>query len=575
MKENKEENMQLHNETFHELTGSEFHQRALISPDNALSIVTNDIENSQSYPGKIVHYSCRSNKVTDKEEVKEVSELKDGELTTETTRTHHHEEQEDDEVPENAVDEATLPEIFKETTKNIEYYKNDGEFENLSENIQCERDKNMIRETFPCERDPVVWKTLGVNEEDTIRNSETTRWLENYFGSESGGNITEPNRTKAGGNVIKIHMTSTPRLVSRDKPQLEYREKRPYNNNLNGVKESQFSPQIITEVGSSPSSPLLQPTSQLNWRKFSKSPATPLKHTSVIQTNEIVSKIPPKTYYLGNDGTYKQHYKQPLKKQSTRWKSTPSIMNDFYLGLKNEEEHKVHQERACRPQDQSPEGSVQRSHYEMKNHKIFTSCNSSKTSKEACFRGEDASVSQTLPRRTKLIEDRQYNRIYNTPEVQKERKNQNKNDICVQVDLSDEENRPSTYTRKAFPSPVRGSRRRSPSPVYTSFNLNAKTLTKPSGETSSSKASKPNSRAPGLKVSSSKSPAQTFYFGDENDVGYQTIKRKQDGPNRQVNSYGTNRRYLNQTPFINNEYNYESDYSPSYHEGLHTIEKRC
>ncbi|XP_013785332.1 uncharacterized protein LOC106469387 [Limulus polyphemus] len=578
MKEKKEENMQLHNETFHELTGSEFHQRALMTPDSALFIITDDIENNQSYPGKLVHYTCSSNKVTDKEEVKEVSELKDGELTTETTRTHHHEEQEDDEVPEDETDEAALPEISKETTKNIEYYKDDGEFESLCEKMQRERDKNIIRETFPGGRDPVTWKTVDVDEEEMNRNSETTRWLENHFGSESGSDVAKPTRTKAGGNVIKIQMTSSPRLVSWDKPRLEHQEERPYNKNLDGVKESQFIPQRIAEVRSSRSSPLLRPTSPSSWRESSKSPtspATPLKQTSVIQTREVVSKIPPKTYYLGNDGTYKRHYKghELLKKQSAGWKSTPSIRDDVYQSLKNEEEHKVHQQRAYRPRDQSPEGSVQRSHSQKKDNKIFKACDSSKTSRETCFRGEDVSVSQTLPRCTKLIEDGQCNRIYNTPEVQTQRKNQKKSDLCVQVDLSDEENRPSTFPRKPFPSPVRGSRRRSPSPIYTSFNQNAKTLPRPSGKTSSSKASKPSTRTSGHKVSSSKPPAQTFYFGDENDVGYQTSKKKQGGENRQVNSYGTNHRYSNQSPFIQNDFSYESEYSPSYHEGLYAIEK--
>lgn len=71
----------------------EIHQRTIISAD--------DPSFSNSFgelPGKLTHYSSRSQKIVDKDEVKEISELKDGEVTTETTRTHHHEEAYDDEV---------------------------------------------------------------------------------------------------------------------------------------------------------------------------------------------------------------------------------------------------------------------------------------------------------------------------------------------------------------------------------------------------------------------------------------------------------------------------------------------
>lgn len=51
--------------------------------------------------GKMVHYSAKSKRVSDAEEIKEVSKLdRQGHLATETTRTCHHEEEDNDEVPE-------------------------------------------------------------------------------------------------------------------------------------------------------------------------------------------------------------------------------------------------------------------------------------------------------------------------------------------------------------------------------------------------------------------------------------------------------------------------------------------
>lgn len=73
----------------------EIHQRTIISADDP------SFGNSfGDLPSKLTHYSSRSQKIVDKDEVKEISELKDGEITTETTRTHHHEEAYDDEVGE-------------------------------------------------------------------------------------------------------------------------------------------------------------------------------------------------------------------------------------------------------------------------------------------------------------------------------------------------------------------------------------------------------------------------------------------------------------------------------------------
>ncbi len=121
MREAKEENMQYHDESFKELSGLEVHRKALQAPNDLIKI---DSENSPENPrGKLVHYSSKSHKINDSEEVKETSRLgRDGNVTTETTRTHHHEEFNDDEVPEEEEVKA-LPAASTETTRKIEYLK--------------------------------------------------------------------------------------------------------------------------------------------------------------------------------------------------------------------------------------------------------------------------------------------------------------------------------------------------------------------------------------------------------------------------------------------------------------------
>ncbi|XP_013792064.1 serine/arginine repetitive matrix protein 1-like [Limulus polyphemus] len=619
-----------------------------MAPDNSLFIAGEDQD--QPYPGKVVHYSCRSQKVTDKEEVKEVSELKDGEVVTETTKTHHHEEQEDDEVPEDEVDETALPEVSKETTRNIEYYRDDDEFDSLSEKMRRERENNFIRDHSPSRRDPVTKKTLNLDEEEVIRNSETNRWLENHFGSESGSDVEETTKTtKAGGNVIKIQMTGSPRPTSRDKLHIEQKDtctleasksRRRFQDHDAAshsriFQDNRLSTNSISEVKDwhseqkRVSSPLPRSTSPPSRRESTRSP--PISGISAKQTDSVYrrsvpspSKSPSKTYYLGDDNTYKRKHTKleptSLKRQSDGWKSTPSIRDDYYRSLNDEEKQKTHKQKTVRHEERSPERFVHRSHSQKDTPRSFTIYDGSKTSKETYFIGENTPVSQTLPRDTRFKgEEKTSRQNYNTTEVQRKHKNQKKSDLSVQVDLSDEESKSSTFPRKhstspfrasngsrrrspspvrasngsrrRSPSPVRvpnGSRRRSPSPVrasngsrrispspdHISNDRTSKSLPRFSGKKSTSKEKEPKIHT-SLNLSTLKTPAQTFYFGDEKDANYKTTKKKVPEGNQDAKLYGIEHRYSNRQTFNPNDHSFVSDYSssPSYREGFFTIER--
>lgn len=123
VREVKEENMQYHDESFKELTGFDVHQKALTAPNDLIKLDNNDILDPPR--GKMVHYSSKGNKISDSEEVKEISKMgRDGSIETETTRTHHHEEVNDDELPEDGPESSALPHASAEVLRNVEYLKN-------------------------------------------------------------------------------------------------------------------------------------------------------------------------------------------------------------------------------------------------------------------------------------------------------------------------------------------------------------------------------------------------------------------------------------------------------------------
>lgn len=72
------------------------HKKALVSPNDLIEL-RDDLDAGPK--GQLTHYSSKSRKTCDKEEIKEIGKMsRDGERTTEVTRTMHHEEIDDDEV---------------------------------------------------------------------------------------------------------------------------------------------------------------------------------------------------------------------------------------------------------------------------------------------------------------------------------------------------------------------------------------------------------------------------------------------------------------------------------------------
>lgn len=281
-KETKEENMKMHDENFKELRGpEEIHRMAVMVPDESPLVGIRP----DRFPGKLTHYSSRSRKVTDKDEVKEISEERDGEVTKQTTRTHHHEEKDDDEVPEDEAEGKDLPAVERETKRNFEYL-HDGADIKVPDSMRKQKDLLYLQATSPERHDPVTRRALSLEEEEEIRNSETNRWLDHHFGSETSDDDVV--RSKHGGNVINVKMTETKRTPTPP------------------AKPPRESPNLIYTT------------------PYFKSPS-PTPMDSTLRS----SRSQQKTTYHREEKTDGQTMSSPR----SNWKSSPSIYHDVTRGL--------------------------------------------------------------------------------------------------------------------------------------------------------------------------------------------------------------------------------------------------
>ncbi|GLV33879.1 chascon [Carabus blaptoides fortunei] len=183
---------------------------------------------------RIVHESIKSHKVTDTEDTAAVSSVRpDGKILTETTRTTQHEEVKDEDLPIDEPDSNTLV----ENSQRYQKTKDQELVEYLADGVKIGQEMRYQAETMEGERhgdgleDPHDWdslstrirrarrqqqppvagrvpvqkprgaeeqvgppldrkdaltkKPLDFDEEEETRKTETSKWLEHHFGSES------------------------------------------------------------------------------------------------------------------------------------------------------------------------------------------------------------------------------------------------------------------------------------------------------------------------------------------------------------------------------------------------------
>lgn len=303
--ETREENKQMHDEHIKDLSGEEIHQRTIISADDP------SFSNSfGEFPGKLTHYSSRSQKIVDKDEVKEISELKDGEVTTETTRTHHHEEAYDDEVPEEEAEEGMVPERSAETARTIQYYTDPREFEEASERLQEESRRSRI---------------LNHGQDGSTVPAVTHRWVDDHFGSsrkEIASNEIkgESVKTSSGGNRITIEMSPHRSSPSDFSPRSTLNK---HDMSRDSTLKNRSS---AWRVEHSPSPPY-PPSTPVN-HIIGRSTSSPFEVSS--SSGSSRSKTPVKTFYLGQDNTY---HKDHVSSNSWKKKSNHSLADAFSSSL--------------------------------------------------------------------------------------------------------------------------------------------------------------------------------------------------------------------------------------------------
>lgn len=420
-REKKEENVELHDEGFQELTGTDLHQKALRAPVDEL--FTQEIDVRRPFSGKVTRYTCRGQKTTDKEEINEVSEWKDGEMTTETTTTRHHEEQHDEEIPENETDEAAMPEISTETTNNIEYYRDNINQKSLNE--KHEKKENLRQVFFSERQDQVSKTTMDIEQEGDIQKGETNHWVKSYFGSDndsdSGPAINKPAKTiihiQLGNNSKSpsyAQMDTCPKYSEEEALSSSEGSTCDKNKHFLGVSEWDSNPRRFSEVLTFSSSP---------HKENSKS----LSSTNSWKDNFMYSpSIQPRTTNSPKCDS------SSLRKHSNPWKSTSLIRDDLCrTSLDDQKEgfHKHNRNESIHSNSNSFDTSTV--HSSRDTPRMLTICDESGALRPSSFMEED--FDRTLSRDTKFKSEPHISYFYTS--VKTFPRDSDMKDSCVQEDL--------------------------------------------------------------------------------------------------------------------------------------------
>lgn len=336
-REAKQENLQYHDEGLRELTGFDVHKKALVSPNDLIEL-RDEIDSGPK--GNLTHYSSKTRKTCDKEEIKEIGKVhRDGERTTEVTRTMHHEEVDDDELPERDTIGMQLPEAYRETSRNVQYHKN-WDDEDEEDAIARTNSKKLAIANVERHHDSMRRYKSAID--STKETNTTDKWVESHFGSESDFSGSGPSsgsdevvrkaRTKAGGNIINIelesHRVRTPTGSNRGNVEKDTFTSRTFGQNttsshVQSSKSTQRAQTRGSSRGSSPSPPRSPKTSRnpqpVHLYTYSPSPrASPLPKTSTplaFRQHKVV--------YEGDDEDYSR-YNYRVNGSSGRRSKSPS-----------------------------------------------------------------------------------------------------------------------------------------------------------------------------------------------------------------------------------------------------------
>ncbi|XP_017768413.1 PREDICTED: serine/arginine repetitive matrix protein 1 [Nicrophorus vespilloides] len=214
---------------------------------------------------RVVRDTIKTNKVTDTEETRELSSVReDGKIVTETQRTTEHEELDDKELPEDAPEVNTHKESSQRYFKareqeEVDYYadgehiahemrfkaetaegerKGDGlddpDWDSLSARARRRANQRQVlryRGGSPMERkDALTKRPLDFDQEEETRRVETSKWLENHFGSESRSSKDSVDDDDAGNPPKTSFFNVTIKSKEGTNATRSYEQERTYDN---------------------------------------------------------------------------------------------------------------------------------------------------------------------------------------------------------------------------------------------------------------------------------------------------------------------------------------------------------
>nr|XP_045582351.1 serine/arginine repetitive matrix protein 1-like [Procambarus clarkii] len=208
---------------------------------------------------RLVHQSARKWGTVDTQDLHETTRVQDGHVVTETERTTQHEDYENESLPDSgsSLSDGSVHEEARETHHNIVHTKDEDLVEyygvprggTLAQGVKLGEGMHVVSEDFhedregedldslserlrrarrlgtlkpkprdtPERTDALTRRPLDYHQEEETRKSETNRWLENHFGSESGRSGSSQHEPEeeggvqtVGGNVITITMSPRP-----------------------------------------------------------------------------------------------------------------------------------------------------------------------------------------------------------------------------------------------------------------------------------------------------------------------------------------------------------------------------
>ncbi|CAG0883542.1 unnamed protein product [Cyprideis torosa] len=149
---------------------------------------------------RVIHQSSNMKKTIDSEDVEEHSELVDGELRTEKTKTVYHKDIVDREVPDEGSDQEPTPVTNTHSEQQRITYPTPQYGQR--ESAPSSQSRESPRRFHPTNK---TSRPVPEMESDEARKFETSKWLESHFGS-SGSEASEDRGPKRGSSVVNIRM---------------------------------------------------------------------------------------------------------------------------------------------------------------------------------------------------------------------------------------------------------------------------------------------------------------------------------------------------------------------------------